>query len=77
MLYSCMNIKREFLKMKKRKDTTIAINGERKGLLQDAAVEITIATRETIKTSTIVQYLIDNYLNDAVKDLKNQRKDFD
>lgn len=72
-----MNIKREFLKMKKRKDTTIAINGERKGLLQDAAVEITIATRETIKTSTIVQYLIDNYLSDAVKDLKNQRKDFD
>ena len=63
--------------MTKRKDTTIAINGERKGLLQDAAVEITISTRETIKTSTIVQYLIDNYLKDAVKDLKNQRKDFD
>lgn len=63
--------------MKKRKDTTIAINGERKESLQDAAVEITIATRETIKTSTIVQYLIDNYLNEAVKDLKNKRKDLD
>ena len=61
--------------MKKRKDTTIAINGERKELLQDAAVEITIETRETIKTSTIVQYLIDNYLSEAIKDLKSKRKD--
>lgn len=60
--------------MKNRKDTTIAINGERKEMLQDAAVDITIATRETIKTSTIVQYLIDNYLSEAVKDLKNKRK---
>jgi len=75
MLYSCMIIYQGFLQMKKRKDTTIAINGERKDILQDAAVEITIATRETIKTSTIVQYLIDNYLSDAVKDLKNKRKD--
>lgn len=60
--------------MKKRKDTTIAINGDRKEALQDAAVEITIATRETIKTSTIVQYLIDNYLSEAVKDLKGKRQ---
>ena len=59
--------------MKKRKDTTIAINGERKDMLQDAAVNITIATRETVKTSTIVQYLIDNYLSEAVRDMKNKR----
>lgn len=61
--------------MKKRKDTTIAINGERKESLQEAAVKITIETRKTIKTSTIVQYLIDNYLNEAVKDLKNKHKE--
>ncbi|MEC8225070.1 hypothetical protein L3Q70_08330 [Pseudoalteromonas sp. CF6-2] len=61
--------------MKKRKDTTIAINGERKEALQEAAVEITIATRETIKPSTIVQYLIDNYLDEATKDLKGKRKE--
>ena len=61
--------------MKKRKDTTIAINGERKEALQEAAVEITIATRETIKPSTIVQYLIDNYLKEATRDLKSRRKD--
>lgn len=55
-----------------RKDTTIAINEERKDLLNAAAVEITIATRETIKTSKIVHYLIDNYLNKAIKDLKKR-----
>ena len=53
-----------------RQDTTIAINGQRKELLKDAVVEITIATKEPIKASTIVQYLIDNYLEDAKKDLK-------
>jgi hypothetical protein len=54
----------------KRKDTTVAINGDRKDALQDAAVDITIATRKPMKPSTIVQYLIDHYLTDAVKDLK-------
>ncbi|KGK00279.1 hypothetical protein [Thalassotalea sp. ND16A] len=57
-----------------RQDTTIAINGARKDKLKDAVVDITIATREPIKSSAIVQYLIDNYLDDAVKDLKNQLK---
>lgn len=60
--------------MTKRNDTTIAINGTRKEVLQDAAVEITIATRKPVKQSVIVHYLIDNYLKDAVKDLKAQYK---
>ncbi|MGI1946799.1 hypothetical protein [Shewanella glacialipiscicola] len=60
--------------MTKRNDTTIAINGNRKEVLQDAAVEITIATRKPVKQSVIVHYLIDNYLKDAVKDLKAQYK---
>lgn len=59
--------------MAKRNDTTVAINGDRKIALQDAAVEITIAKRTPIKTSVIVQYLIDNYLKDAVKDMKAER----
>lgn len=53
-----------------RKDTTIAINGERREKLKDAVVDITIATKEPIKASKIVQHLLDNYLEDAVKDLK-------
>ncbi|QTE84357.1 hypothetical protein [Shewanella algae] len=59
--------------MAKRSDTTVAINGDRKEALQDAAVEITIATRKPVKPSTVVHYLIDNYLKDAVKDLKAKR----
>lgn len=57
-----------------RQDTTIAINAERKGKLKDAVVAITIATKEPVKTSTIVQYLIDNYLDDAIEDLINNTK---
>lgn len=60
--------------MTKRNDTTVAINGDRKTALQDAAVEITIATRKPVKPSEIVHYLIDNYLKDAVKDLKDKEK---
>ncbi|QYJ87855.1 hypothetical protein K0I73_09440 [Shewanella mesophila] len=60
--------------MVKRNDTTVAINGDRKDALQDAAVDITIATRKPIKPSVIVHYLIDNYLKDAVKDLKHKEK---
>jgi hypothetical protein len=58
-----------------RQDTTIAINGARKEKLKDAVVDITIATKEPIKASTIVQYLIDQYLDEAVKDLKEKRVD--
>ncbi|AUD61985.1 hypothetical protein AYJ58_13180 [Shewanella sp. Pdp11] len=60
--------------MTKRNDTTVAINGDRKTALQDAAVEITIATRKPVKPSVIVHYLIDTYLKDAVKDLKDKEK---
>jgi hypothetical protein len=56
-----------------RQDTTIAINGIRKEKLKDAVVDITVATREPIKASSIVQYLIDNYLDEAIKDLKAKR----
>lgn len=56
--------------MIKRNDTTVAINGARKDALQDAAVDITIATRKPVKTSLVVHYLIDHYLKDAVKDMK-------
>jgi hypothetical protein len=52
-----------------RQDTTIAINGDRKEKLKDAVVEYTIKTKEPIKSSVLVQYLIDNYLDDAISDL--------
>jgi hypothetical protein len=56
-----------------RNDTTVAINGERKKALQDAAVEVTIAQQRPVKISEVVQYLIDNYLDDAKKDMKAKK----
>lgn len=57
-----------------RSDTTIAVNGERKGLLKDAVVKVTIETLEPIKSSALVHYLIDNYLDDAVNDIIEKKK---
>ena len=61
--------------MNKRQDTTIAVNSVRNSKIKDAVVEIVTKTKEPIKASTIVNYLIDNYLEDAIEDIKNQRKD--
>lgn len=62
-------------KMKKRSrtDTSVSINEERNKRLQKAALDVSIAKQEIFKMSEVVQYLIDNYLEDAVKDLKNQK----
>lgn len=59
---------------KSRKDSTVAINGERKKILEEAAVEITADTRKTTKRSEIVMYLIDNYIQQAVKEIKKNKK---
>lgn len=61
------------MKKRTRTDTSVAINEERNIRLQKAAVDITIARQEVFKMSEIVQFLIDEYLEDAVKDLKNKR----
>jgi len=61
------------MKKQKRADTTVAINGERNTRLQKAALDVSIAKQQIFKMSEVVQYLIDNYLEDAVKDLKNQK----
>ena len=63
-----------FMNKQKRADTTVAINGERNTRLQKAALEISISKQKIFKMSEVVQYLIDNYLDDAVKDLKSQSK---
>jgi len=62
------------MKKQKRADTTVAINGERNTRLQKAALDVSIAKQKIFKMSEVVQYLIDNYLEDAVKDLKNQKQ---
>jgi len=60
--------------MKRRRDTTVAINGDRKKALDDAVVKLVIETKQQIKMSEIVHHLIDNYLDDAIADIKEKRK---
>ena len=53
----------------KRGDTTVRINENRTLELKRRVLEIGNKTGELLKPSEIVNHLIDNYLDDAVKDL--------
>ncbi|WFQ80604.1 hypothetical protein PXH59_05660 [Xenorhabdus sp. SF857] len=53
----------------KRADTTVRINEDRKLELKRKILEIGNKTGELLKQSELVSYLIDNYLDDAVKDI--------
>lgn len=55
--------------MSKRNDTTIGISGTRRDKLNEAIVKLVIAKQEPVRMSEIVHFLIDNYLEEAVKDL--------
>jgi len=59
--------------MEKRGDTTVRINEQRKMKLQREAIKIGGATGELLKISDIVNYLIDHYTDDAVKDLIDKK----
>lgn len=48
----------------------VRINPERRMKLEQAALEVTIKTRAVTTYSDMVNYLIDNYLEDAKKDIK-------
>jgi len=63
-----------FMQKQKRADTTVAINGKRNIRLQKAALDVSIAKQQIFKMSEVVHYLIDNYLEDAVKDLKSKKE---
>lgn len=58
----------------KRKDTTIAINAERRELLEKSVIKVIIETHQQLKMSELVHHLIDEYLEDGVNDIIQQRK---
>ena len=60
--------------MGKRSDTTVAIAGKRKDRLNDAVVKLVMVRKESVRISEIVHYLIDNYLDEAVRDLVSEEK---
>ncbi|MEX0447806.1 hypothetical protein [Xenorhabdus sp. SGI246] len=51
-----------------RGDTTVRINEERKLELKRRIIEIGNKTGEIVKSSELVNQLIDNYLDEVVKD---------
>lgn len=57
----------------KRGDTTVRINEDRKLELKRRILEIGNKTGDIPKSSEIISYLIDNYLDDAVKDMINKK----
>lgn len=57
-----------------RTDTSIAISGERREKINGAIVEIVNVKRESVRMSEIVHYLIDNYLDEAVEQIKRELK---
>jgi len=58
----------------KRGDTTVRVNEDRKLEIKRKILEIGNKTGEIMKPSEIVSYLIDNYLDEAVKDIVNKQK---
>lgn len=60
-------------KAKERKDTSVAINEDRKMKLERTAVELTTLTNKVTKISDVVNFMIDNYLQDAKKDIQSKR----
>lgn len=62
------------MKKDRRADTTVAISGKRREELSDAVVDFIIATRQQIKVSEIVHYLIDEYLEEGLKDMIEKEK---
>ncbi|HDP0318536.1 TPA: hypothetical protein P5S08_003726 [Salmonella enterica subsp. enterica serovar Concord] len=53
----------------KRGDTTVRVSEERKLEIKRRIIEIGSKTGEVIKSSDITNYLIDHYMDDAVKDI--------
>lgn len=58
------------IKIPQIKPGQVRINPERKMKLEQAALEVTIKTKRVTTYTDIVNFLIDNYVEDAKKDIK-------
>lgn len=59
--------------MTEKKYSSLRVAEERKMALEKAAIEVSYATGKPTKWSDIAFYLFDEYLKDAIKDMKAQR----
>lgn len=67
------NLQIDGQKMSEKKYGSIRVSEERKMMLEKAAIEVSYATGKVVKWSEVAFYLIDEYLKEAVKDLKGKR----
>ncbi len=56
--------------MAERKDTSVRINELRRIRLEKTAIKISYEIGRQVKMSDLVNHLIDNYLEDAAKDMR-------
>lgn len=59
--------------MNAKKYASLRVSDERKMMLEKAAIEVSYATGKVVKWSDIAFYLFDEYLKEAVKDLKARK----
>ncbi|MNG74291.1 hypothetical protein D3C79_327770 [compost metagenome] len=69
-MYSCIQVDKG---MKEKTYASLRVSEERKLKLQKAAIDISYATGKPLKWSELAFYLFDEYLNEAVRDLKAKR----
>lgn len=55
--------------------TSLRVREDRKMRLERSAIEISNVTKRTVKWTDVANYLFENYLKDAEKDMKAKRAD--
>ncbi|MCE9955766.1 hypothetical protein [Aeromonas rivipollensis] len=56
-----------------KKYTSLRVSEKRKLQLERAAIEVSYATGRSVKWTDVAFYLFDEYLNEAVRDMKGKR----
>lgn len=59
--------------MKEKKYASLRVSEERKMVLEKAAIEVSYATGKVVKWSDVAFFLFDEYLKDAVRDMKSKK----
>ena len=55
--------------------TSLRVREDRKMKLERAAIDISNITKRTVKWTDVANYLFENHLKEAVKDMKAKRED--
>ena len=55
------------------KRTTVSITEQRRMRLERIAIETTMQTGKVVKWTDVINWMIDNYADDAKKDMGNQK----